>query len=247
MDKTPHNPLQGERADMVLSLDGTDERISIIVVHNDRPEYLNICLQTLLVTSVNNNFEVIVVDNGSKDIKSQTFLDQLESDGIKVIRNDENLYWSKAANQGAKAADKNSKYLLFMHHDINILNPLWMDVLVNVAEKNKSGLVGFYMSSYKVPGNDQKIEFVDECCMLVSRECWRECGPFIEDLPQIGAPFIFNLTASGKGYSPQAVKNQFVWHYQTVAISLNDFERLAEQAQAALPKYLMQLQKANAS
>jgi len=46
-----------------LSLEsGTQEQVSIIIVHKDKPEYLNICLQSIAVTSVNNNYEIIVVD-----------------------------------------------------------------------------------------------------------------------------------------------------------------------------------------
>lgn len=242
----PHNPLNGDRPEMSLKLDGTDERVSIIIVHNDKPEYLNICLQTIMVCSINSNYEIIVVDNGSKDVKTHAFLDELEQDGVKVIRNDENLYWAKAANQGARAADKNSKYLIFMHHDVNILSPIWIDVLINVSEKNKSGLVGFSMESYTVPGTNQRIDFVHDSCMLVTRECWRDCGPFVEDLPQVGAPFIFNLTAASKGYQPQAVENKFIYHYHTVAIEVSDLERLSEEAQAKLPRFLMQLQRAGA-
>jgi glycosyltransferase involved in cell wall biosynthesis len=57
--------------------DGSDEQVSIIVVHKDTPEYLNICLQSIAVTSVNNNYEVIVVDNGSGD-ETQAYLDSIE-------------------------------------------------------------------------------------------------------------------------------------------------------------------------
>lgn len=235
-----------ERPDMALKLDGTDERISIIIVHNDNPDYLNICIQTILVCSINNNYEIIVVDNGSQEVKTQAYLDDLANDGIKVIRNDSNIYWAKAANQGARAADKNSKYLVFLHHDLNILSPIWMDVLINISEKNKSGVVGYYMESYTVPGSSQRFDFVQESCMMVSRECWNDCGPFIEDLPQIGAPFIFNLTAASKGYAPQIIdnkENKFVWHYKITALDFSDLERLNDEASSRLPKFLMQLQK----
>src|SRR5271154_2319073 len=111
----PHNALEGERPDIVFDLQQqtTDEQVSIIVVHKDRPEYLNICLQSIAVTSLNNNYEIIVVDNASGQ-DSQDFLNEIEGE-VKVIRNDKNEWWSKACNQGAKAADKNSKYLIFMH------------------------------------------------------------------------------------------------------------------------------------
>src|SRR5271170_170917 len=112
-----YNPLEGPRPEITLDLhDGSEEQVSIIVVYNDRPDgksmsYLNICLQSIAVASYNNNYEIIVVDNGSGK-ESQDFLDDIK-DEVKIVRNDRNLYWSAAANRGVAAADKNSKYFIF--------------------------------------------------------------------------------------------------------------------------------------
>jgi GT2 family glycosyltransferase len=105
------NFLDNSRSDLTVSLKNySDEQISIIIVHKDRPEYLNLCLQSICVTSFNSNYEIIVVDNGS-DKESQAFLDEIEGT-VKVIKNEKNLYWSAACNKGANAADRNSKYLI---------------------------------------------------------------------------------------------------------------------------------------
>lgn len=241
---SPYNPLEGDRPHLTLDLnDGTSERVSIIVVHNDRPEYLNLCLQSITVASNNNNYEIIVVDNGSKDIHAQSFLSDLEEDQVKVIRNEQNLYWAKAANQGVMAADRNSKYLIFMHHDIMVTNPSWIDLMVNVSESNKSGMVGVEMTSYAIPQTNQRVNFITESCVLVTRECWKDCGPFNEELPQMGAPFIFTLTSNAKGYNPQVIQNPCVHHWRVMALSVNEYERLAEDARARIPKLLMDLQK----
>ncbi len=46
----PHNPLEGNRPELTLNLESnSDEQISIIIVHKDRPEYLNICLQSIIM------------------------------------------------------------------------------------------------------------------------------------------------------------------------------------------------------
>lgn len=239
------NPFQDDRSELIFDLnDGTSERISIIIVHNDRPEYLNLCLQSITVASVNNNYEIIVVDNGSKEEDSQTFLKEIEEDGIKVIRNSENLYWSRAANQGALAADKYSKYLIFMHHDVMVTNPTWIDLMVTVSESNKAGLVGVEMKAYSMSGN-QRASFVYESCMLVTRECWKDCGPFAEELPQLGSSFIFTLTANAKGYGPQVIQNPCIHHWGVMAMNMNEYERLAEQAQAVMPKLVRQIQQIN--
>lgn len=234
------NPLEGERPSLVLDLnDSVDEKVSIIVIHNNRPEYLNLCLQSITIASINNNYQLIVVDNAS-DATSQSFLSDIEEDGVKVIRNSENKYWTKAANQGALAADKTSKYLIFMHHDIVVTNPTWIDLLANVSEGKKSGVVGVEFQSYEY--YNQRLNFICESCMLVTRECWNECGPFDENFPQVGSSFLFTYKANAKGFNPQIVQNPCVHHYRTAAIDLNDFEKLAEEARAEMPKELQKIQ-----
>lgn len=236
---TPHNPLEGERPEMTINLhDGSEEQISIIVVHRNRPEYLNICLQSIAVTSFNNNFELIVVDNGSDD-DTQEFLEEIKGT-VKVIRNDKNMYWGPAANKGAAAADKNSKYLVFLHCDVVITNPGWLDLLINVSESQDSGLVGVELQSYYM--QNQKIDFIQEWCCLTSRECWERCGPFPEELPQIGPAFIYSIKAQQEGFKPQVMRNPICHHYRVFALDINEHERLTEQAMVKIPQILRDMQ-----
>lgn len=240
----PHNPLEGAPADLTLNLhDGSDEQVSIIVVHRDRPEFLNICLQSIAVTSINNNYEIIVVDNGSVNQDAIDYLEDLKNEhDIKVIRNDENRWWAAAANQGAKAASKNSRYMIFMHPDVVIINPAWMDLLINVSEANQSGVVGIESGSYLF--QTQKIDFVQEWMMLVSKECWQDCGPFSEELPQVGAPFIFTLSAQRRGYRPQIIgKTPIAHHYRVFGLDVNDYEKFTEQAMVVIPRLVNELQR----
>lgn len=235
----PHNPLEGEKPELSFDLESSsDEQISIIVVHKDRPEYLNICLQSIAVTSMNNNYEIIVVDNNS-GADSQDFLDDLESE-VTVVRNKENLFWASAANKGAEKANKKSKYFIFLHCDVVITNPAWIDLLINVSESSDSGLVGLELQSYYM--QSQKVDFIQEWCMLVSRDCWEKVGPFDERLPQIGSPFIFTVDAQNKGFKPQVMKNVIAHHYKIFSLDLNEYERLIEKAMVMIPQIVREKQ-----
>jgi GT2 family glycosyltransferase len=236
---TPHNPLEGDKPEIAINLhDGTDEQVSIIIVHKDKPEYLNICLQSIAVTSFNNNYEIIVVDNGSgKD--TQDFLEEIQ-DEVKVIRNSKNLYWSRAANQGVEAANKSSKYYVFLHCDVVITNPAWLDLLVNVAEAQNCGLVGTELQSYML--GTQKVSFIQEWCLLVSKEAWNDIGPFPEELPQIGPAFILTLRAQTEGHNPQIVNNPICHHYRIFSLDINEYEKLIEKAMVDIPKMINSVQ-----
>lgn len=232
----PHNPLEGERPELVLNLhDGSEEQVSIIIVHKDRPEYLNICLQSIAVTSYNNNYEIVVVDNGSGK-ESQDFLDDIASQGVKVVRNERNMYWGPAANRGVAAADKRSKYLIFMHCDVVILNPAWLDLLINVSESQNAGFVGVELQSYYL--QQQKVDFIQEWLMLTTRDCWNDAGPFPEELPQIGPSFVFTVKAQQAGHKPQVMRNPIAHHYRIFSLDINEYERLTEQAMVTIPKLL---------
>lgn len=235
----PHNPLEGDRPELTLNLhDGSEEQVSIIVIHKDRPEYLNICLQSIAVTSMNNNYEIIVVDNASGQ-DSQDFLDDIEGE-VKVVRSKENIFWSAAANKGVEAADKNSKYLIFLHHDVVITNPGWIDLFINVSTSTDAGVVGLELQSYYM--QQQKIDFIQEWCMMVTRDCWKDIGPFDERLPQIGAPFIFTIQAQNKGHKPQIMRNPVAHHYRIFSLDVSEYERLIEQAMVTIPQVLRETQ-----
>jgi len=235
-DFMPHNPLEGDAPELTINLhDGSEEQISIIVVHKDRPEYLAICLQSIAVTSFNNNYEIIVVDNGSTSKDAIDFLEDIQ-DEVKVIRNEKNIYWGPASNKGAAAADKNSKYLVFMHCDVVIINPAWLDLLINVADSQNAGFVGIEMQSYYM--QQQKVDFIQEWLMMVTRECWDEVGPFPEELPQIGPSFVFTIRAQHAGHRPQVMRNPIAHHYRIFSLDINEYEKLTEQAMVTIPKLL---------
>lgn len=248
MSNVPYNVLEGDTPpEMVIDLhDGTDEKVSIIIVHKDNPrdpdrtlKHLNICLQSICVCSMNSNYEIIVVDNGSKEQNVHDFLNDLELQDVKVIKNKDNLFWAAAANQGARAADKKSKYLIFLHPDVVIESAAWIDNMINICESQDSGLVGTSMRAYQLDSVDGKKiqqQYVEEWCMLVSRECWEDCGPFHENLKQVGAPFMFSVTAAFHNYKPQVIQSKMVHHYQIFAMTVSELEAMSMHAMATIPR-----------
>lgn len=240
--KQPFNPLESPDGppEMTIELnDGTQEQVSIIVPHHNQPEYLNICLQSIYLMSNLNNYEVIVVDNNS-DQETQEYLDMIEAEGIKVVRNKENKFWSAACNQGVKAADPMSKYFLFLHADTVVLNPSWIDLLVGISHGHGAGIVGTQLQSYFI--QKQRMDFVQEWCMLMTRECWNDIGPWPEELPMVGHSFIMTLRAQTRGHKPQTTGNNLVHHYKAFVMDPSEYEKLSEKAMAAVPRLMHQIQ-----
>jgi len=240
--KQAFNPLESPNGRSVMSIplsDGTNEQVSIIVIHKDRPDLLNICLQSIHAMSNLNNYECIVVDNGSGQ-ETQEYLDVLQEEGVKVIRNDKNEYWSRAANQGVRAADPHSRYFVFLHADTVVLDQSWLDVLINISSAAGAGLVGTQLSHYFIA--KQKVDFVQEWCMLMTRQCYEDCGPWPEELPLVGMSFIMTLRASKRGHKPQATGNSLVHHYHALCLDPNVYESIAEEAMGIVGKLYVQTQ-----
>ena len=74
--------------------------------------------------------------------------------------------------------------------------------------------------------------------MLVTRECWNDVGPFIEDLPQEGSSFLFTYKATKKQHNPQVIKNKFLHHWQTFSLHFSDWERILDRATVTMGKYI---------
>jgi GT2 family glycosyltransferase len=110
--------------------------VSIIVVVWNRADLTLACLRAL-TPYAEAGTEVIVVDNASTDDTS-VLLERVR--GVTVIRNDENLGFTVAANLGARAA--RGEFLLFLNSDAELL-PASLDCLVDTARSATAiGAVG---------------------------------------------------------------------------------------------------------
>lgn len=97
----------------------TGLRLSIIIVTWNIRDVLADCLRSLYAEDIGVPHEVIVVDNGSVDGTWQ--LVETEYPQIRLLRNAENLGFSKANNQGMKIA--NGDYVLLLNSDTVIIDP----------------------------------------------------------------------------------------------------------------------------
>ena len=107
--------------------------VSIIIPNLNGVHHLKRLFKDFKKNLVYDNYEIIVIDNGSTD-KSIIFLeDQSQDLPIKIVKNENNKNFSQSNNQGAKIAK--GEYLLLLNNDIettyNWLNEMMGDMLNN--------------------------------------------------------------------------------------------------------------------
>jgi GT2 family glycosyltransferase len=114
------------------------EMISICMVSLDCWAVLEPCLRSLYDAPPWRPVEVIVVDNGSRD-ETVTRVTR-EFPAVRVIRNDANVGFTRATNQGIEASQ--GQYLLWLNTD-TILRPGALDTLADFLESHpRAGVVG---------------------------------------------------------------------------------------------------------
>jgi GT2 family glycosyltransferase len=96
------------------------------------------CVSSILKTIDTFEKEIIIVDNGSND-NTPTVLSNLHHQ-INVIKNDTNLRFAKACNQGARRAS--GDMLIFLNNDTEVPTG-WIENLVKcISSHNNIGIVG---------------------------------------------------------------------------------------------------------
>ena len=89
-----------------------DPIVSVVIVTYNKAHYTLRCLRDLH-SNTSTPYEVIIVDNASSD-ETSVLLPRLRN--ITTLLNTENLFFSRACNQGARTA--RGKYLLFLNNDV---------------------------------------------------------------------------------------------------------------------------------
>jgi GT2 family glycosyltransferase len=116
------------------------EASSIIIPVYNQPEHTAECLAAVREQTAG-EFEVLVVDNGSGR-ETAKLLGEARSwfKRCEVLRNETNLGFTLAANQGLRAA--RGQYLVLLNNDV-VVTDGWLEGLIRMAEGDDTiGLVG---------------------------------------------------------------------------------------------------------
>jgi O-antigen biosynthesis protein len=126
----------------IAEMPAEKDLISIIVLTHSKFDLFTKCVELLVKTEKDSTFdyEIIVVDNGSKEEIKNKILSFLRNyPDIKLIRNAENLAYSYANDEGVKISGGN--YYCFYNDDIMATKTNWLEELVRCMRRHKKAAV----------------------------------------------------------------------------------------------------------
>ena len=106
-------------------------KLSIIIPHYNGKELLFNCLESILNHISIQDFEIIVVDNGSIDSSADKAKEKFPL--INLLKSETNLGYSGGCNLGAKNAK--GEYIIFLNND-TLHTKSWIEELISFLDKN---------------------------------------------------------------------------------------------------------------
>ncbi len=114
---------------------------SIIIPTRDRVDLLRRCIESLVGLGDKSDFEVIVVDNGSREATTRAYFAEITRDArFRVLERPGPFNFSALCNDGA--AEARADTLVFLNNDTQALSPGWLERLIGWTPLPSVGAVG---------------------------------------------------------------------------------------------------------
>jgi glycosyltransferase involved in cell wall biosynthesis len=118
-----------------------ENSVSVIIPTRDNLEKLSTCIDSILKNTKYTNYEIIVVDNGSQNQATLSYLSMLKNlPQLRIVRIDHPFNYSNLNNEAAKIAT--GRHLLLLNDDTQVINQEWMMELVSFSQLPFVGAVG---------------------------------------------------------------------------------------------------------
>lgn len=116
--------------------------VSIIIPTKDHANTLNTCLHSIYELSTYSNFEIIIVNNSSREQETFDLFNYYceRKDNIKVIDIDSPFNYSMLNNEAKKHC--NGDYIVLLNNDIEVITPNWIELMLGYAQLEHVGAVG---------------------------------------------------------------------------------------------------------
>lgn len=118
-------------------------KISIVIANRDHTEDLKRCITSIMEKSTYENYEIIVVENGSRTQEIFDYYETLKAFSnvqVAVYESKGSFNYSAVNNFGAAKAQ--GDYILLLNNDTQVITVNWMEELLMYAQRKDVGAVG---------------------------------------------------------------------------------------------------------
>ena len=217
--------------------------VSIVIPTRDRGHLLRLCLQSVEAKTNYEPYEVIVLDNESREPETLAYLASLGG-RVRVLPYPGPFNYAVINNFGARQA--RGEYLLFLNNDVHVIRADWMTGMVEHAQRPEVGAVGakllypdrriqhggvllgviagtghaFRNQPDEEPGYFGLAHVVRNCsavtaaCMMVRRQVFEEVGGFDDSFRVQFNDIDLCLRIRRKGYLVVYTPVATLYHYE---------------------------------
>ncbi|MBN3769119.1 glycosyltransferase family 2 protein [Burkholderia sp. Se-20378] len=123
------------------SLPDDSPLVSIIIPSRNARKLLNACIGSIIKKTAYDNYEIIVVDNGSDESATVNFLRSLERNPrIRIHRDGRPFNFSQLNNEAVKIA--RGSIICLLNDDVEVITSDWLGEMVSHALRPEVGAVG---------------------------------------------------------------------------------------------------------
>ena len=211
--------------------DGGAPRFSIVIPIFNKREVTERCIKSICDKTYTPH-EIIIVDNGSTDGSAEYLQERFE--GLRIIKNKENMGFAKACNQGILQA--RGRYVLLLNNDTKVVEEDWEASMLGTLDGGFADLTGpvgglldlnnfRFVKEIKDP--NEEFHYLAGWCLMFKRELVDNIGLIPEEFG-IGLyeDTAFCVKAAVKGFKLVITKNVPVFHYGHTTIKEHGFKEL---------------------
>ena len=119
----------------------TDGLVSILIPNCDHAEELRKCVESVRSKNSYENYEILIIENNSKEEETFAYYKELESDPkVRILKCEGEFNYARINNFAAKEAK--GEFLLLLNNDVEFINKDFIKELLMYAQRDDVGAVG---------------------------------------------------------------------------------------------------------
>ena len=116
--------------------------VSIVIPNREHEDDLRRCIDSILTRTSYENYEIVIVENGSTSQGIRDYYEELKkAPCIKIVEVSQDKFnYSELINKGAAASS--GEYLILLNNDTEVITRSWIEELLMYAQRPDVGAVG---------------------------------------------------------------------------------------------------------